>query len=359
MDSLVVVPISRAAANQRSGRAGRTGPGKCYRLYTEAAFQNEMLPNTVPEIQRTNLANTVLTLKAMGINDLLHFDFMDPPPAQTLITAMEQLYTLGALEEEGFLTRVGRKMAEFPLEPQLSKFLIGSVEMGCSEEVLTIVAMLSVQNIFYRPKDKQSVADQKKARFHQPEGDHLTLLTVYNAWKNSNYSNAWCFDNYVQSRSLKRAQDVRKQLVGIMDRYHNDIISCGRDYVLVRKALASGFFRNTAKKDPQEGYKTLVEGTPVYIHPSSALFQRNPEWVIYHELVMTTREYMREVTSIEPKWLIEVAPAYFKVVDPRALSKRKRAEKIEPLYDKHQQKDEWRISKMRRTFHTTQTFSSG
>jgi len=218
MDSLVIVPIAKSQAKQRAGRAGRTGPGKCYRLYTEAAFQNEMMDNSVPEIQRTNLGNTVLMLKALGINDMIGFDFMDPPPTQTLIVALHQLYALGALDTEGLLTRLGRKMAEFPLEPNLSKMLISSVDLGCSEEILTIVAMLSVENIFYRPKEKQSLADQKKARFHQPEGDHLTLLTVYNAWKNNKFSNPWCFDNFVQARSLRRAQDVRKQLLGIMDR---------------------------------------------------------------------------------------------------------------------------------------------
>ena len=219
MDSLVVTPISQASANQRAGRAGRTGPGKCYRLYTEAAYATEMLPSSIPEIQRTNLGNVVLQLKAMGINDLLGFDFMDPPPVPTLIGAMESLYTLGALDEEGLLTRLGRKMAEFPLEPSLSKMLIISSELGCSEEVLTIVAMLSVENPFYRPKEKASQADSKKAKFFQPEGDHLTLLAVYQAWAASKFSNPWCFENFIQARSMKLAQDVRKQLVTIMDRY--------------------------------------------------------------------------------------------------------------------------------------------
>ena len=152
MDQLIVTPISQAQAKQRAGRAGRTGPGKCYRLYTERAYRDEMLPTNVPEIQRTNLASTVLSLKAMGINDLLSFDFMDPPPMQTLISAMEQLHALSALDEEGLLTRLGRRMAEFPLEPMLSKMLIMSVHLACSDEVLTIVSMLSVQNVFYRPK---------------------------------------------------------------------------------------------------------------------------------------------------------------------------------------------------------------
>ncbi|KAJ3139705.1 DEAH-box ATP-dependent RNA helicase prp22 [Physocladia obscura] len=356
MDNLVVIPISQAQARQRAGRAGRTGPGKCYRLYTESAYRNEMLPNTVPEIQRQNLINTVLTLKAMGINDLLNFPFMDPPPVNTMITAMENLYQLGALDTEGLLTRLGRKMAEFPLEPNLSKMLILSVDLGCSDEILTIVAMLSAQNIFYRPKEKQALADQKKAKFHQAEGDHVTLLAVYNGWKASKFSNAWCYENFIQARSMRRAQDVRKQMLGIMDRYHQDIVSCGKNYNKVRRAICGGFFKNVAKKDPQEGYKTLVEGTPVYIHPSSALFNKQPEWVIYHELVLTTKEYMRECVSIEPKWLVEAAPAFFKSADPNKISKRKRQERIEPLYNRYEKPNEWRISRMGGSSRVSQTF---
>eukprot|EP01116_Phalansterium_solitarium_P004540 TRINITY_DN1557_c0_g2_i1.p1 TRINITY_DN1557_c0_g2~~TRINITY_DN1557_c0_g2_i1.p1 ORF type:complete len:1212 (-),score=365.03 TRINITY_DN1557_c0_g2_i1:225-3860(-) len=348
MDSLVVVPISQAQCRQRQGRAGRTGPGKCYRLYTESAYLNEMLPTTIPELQRTNLSNTVLTLKAMGINDLIGFDFMDPPPVATLISAMEQLYSLGALDDEGLLTRMGRKMAEFPLEPQLSKMLISSVDFGCSDEILTIVAMLSVQNVFYRPKEKQALADQKKARFHQVEGDHLTLLTVYESWKNNAFSNPWCYENFVQARSMRRAQDVRKQLLTIMDRYKLDVVSAGRNFTKIRKAICAGFFSHAAKKDPQEGYKTMVEGQPVYIHPSSALFQKNPDWVVYHELVLTTKEYMREITTIDPKWLVELAPNFFRVSDPKSLSKRKRQEKIEPLYNKYEQPNDWRLSRQKR-----------
>ncbi|KAH9914040.1 P-loop containing nucleoside triphosphate hydrolase protein [Fomitopsis serialis] len=339
MDSLVVMPISQAQARQRAGRAGRTGPGKCYRLYTETAFRNEMLPSSIPDIQRTNLAHIILMLKAMGINDLLSFDFMDAPPAQTMLTALESLYALSALDDEGLLTKVGRKMADFPMEPPLAKMLIASVELGCSEEILSIVAMLSVQSIFYRPKEKQGQADSKKAKFHQPEGDHLTLLTVYNGWKASNFSNPWCYENFIQARSMRRTQDVRKQLLGIMDRYEYGIISAGRDYNRVRRAICSGYFRHAAKKDPQEGYKTLVEGTPVYIHPSSALVNRNPEWCIYHELILTTREYCHNVA------------------DANKISKRKKQEKIEPLFNKVLRiSDEWRLSKIKRSARSSQTF---
>ena len=347
MDSLVVVPISQASARQRAGRAGRTGPGKCYRLYTEPAYKNEMLACNVPEIQRTNLGNTVLSMKAMGVNDLLHFDFMDAPPVQTLVAAMESLFGLGALDDEGLLTRLGRRMAEFPMEPPLSKVLIQSVELGCSDEILTLVSMLNVQNVFYRPKEKQTQADSKRSKFFQAEGDHLTSLAVYQGWANSKFSNPWCFENFIQARSMRRAQDVRKQLLAIMDRYKLDIVSCGKNFTKVRKAICSGFFNHAAKKDPQEGYKTMDEGQVVYIHPSSSLFNRAPEWLIYHELVLTTKEYMREVMAIDPKWLTELAPRFFRKADPNQLSKRKRMERIEPLYDRFNDPNAWRLSKRR------------
>ncbi|CAI9102634.1 OLC1v1000931C1 [Oldenlandia corymbosa var. corymbosa] len=331
LDSLVITPISQASAKQRAGRAGRTEPGECYRLYTESAFHNEMSPTTVPEIQRVNLGNIVLQLKAMGINDLLSFDFMDPPTPQALISAMEQLYSLGALDEEGLLTKMGRKMAEFPLEPPLSVMLLAIVDLGCSDEILTIVAMVQAGNVFYRPREKQDQADEKKAKFVQPEGDLLPLLAVYEAWKMKNFSAPWCFENFIQSQALKGAQDERKQLLSIMDKNQLDVVSAGKNCTKVRKAITAGFFFHDARKDPQEGYKTLVENQPVYIFPGSALFQRQPDWVIYHELLMTTKEYMHGVTVIDPKWLVELAPRFFKEANPTKMSKRKRQERIEPF----------------------------
>ncbi|KAK8090980.1 pre-mRNA-splicing factor ATP-dependent RNA helicase prp22 [Apiospora phragmitis] len=348
MDALIVTPISQAQANQRAGRAGRTGPGKCFRLYTEQAFSTEMSPVTIPEIQRQNLSSTILMLKAMGINDLLNFDFMDPPPTNTMLTALEELYALGCLDNEGLLTRLGRRMADLPMEPSLAKVLVASVDLGCTDEVLSIIAMLSIPSIFYRPKEKQQVADQKKAKFHDPSGDHLTLLNVYNGWKREGFSNPWCYDNFIQARSMTRAKKVRDQIVDIMKRHRHAIVSCGRDTSKVRRAFCAGYFRNSARKDPQEGYKTLIEGTPVYLHPSSALFGKQAEWVIYHTLVLTTKEYMQTTTTIESRWLVEAAPTFFKVAPTDRLSKRKQAERIQPLYNKYAADDDWRLSAQRR-----------
>lgn len=143
VESLLVSPISKASAHQRAGRAGRTQPGKCFRLYTEASFQKDLQEQTYPEILRSNLANVVLTLKKLGIEDLVHFDFMDPPAPETLMRALELLNYLGALDDEGNLTKLGELMSEFPLDPQMGKMLVVSPDFNCSNEILSIAAMLS------------------------------------------------------------------------------------------------------------------------------------------------------------------------------------------------------------------------
>lgn len=141
MDMLQITPVSKANATQRSGRAGRTGPGIAYRLYTESAFKSELLAVSIPEIQRTNLSNVVLLLKSLRIENLMEFQFMDRPPNTSLLNSMFQLWMLGALGSTGQLTDLGRKMAEFPLDPPLSKMLISGAAYGCSEEILVIALL--------------------------------------------------------------------------------------------------------------------------------------------------------------------------------------------------------------------------
>ncbi|XP_023262925.1 putative pre-mRNA-splicing factor ATP-dependent RNA helicase DHX16 [Seriola lalandi dorsalis] len=312
MESLIVTPCSRASANQRAGRAGRVAAGKCFRLYTAWAFKHEMEETTVPEIQRTNLGNVVLLLKSLGINDLIHFDFMDPPPHETLVLALEQLYALGALNHLGELTKLGRRMAELPVDPMLSKMILASEQYKCSEEVLTIAAMLSVNNsIFYRPKDKVVHADNARMNFVVPGGDHLVLLNVYTQWLESGFSTQWCYENFIQFRSMRRARDVRDQLEGLMDRIEVEVVSSQGDNVPIRKAVTAGYFYHTARLS-KGGYKTVKHQQTVYVHPNSSLFEEQPRWLIYHELVFTTKEFMRQVIEIDSGWLLEVAPHYYK-----------------------------------------------
>ncbi|RWS27129.1 pre-mRNA-splicing factor ATP-dependent RNA helicase DHX16-like protein [Leptotrombidium deliense] len=314
MESLVVVPISKASANQRSGRAGRVAAGKCFRLFTAWAYQHELDDATIPEIQRVHMGNAVLMLKSLGINDILHFDFLDPPPHDTLVLALEQLYALGALNHLGELTRLGRRMAEFPVDPMMSKMLIASEQYGCSEEVLTISAMLSVNaSVFYRPKDKAIHADTARRNFFTPGGDHLMLLKVYNQWAECGFSRQWCIENFIQYRSMCRARDVRDQLQGLMDRVEIELKSDPTEIVGIRKAITSGYFYHVARLSKTGGqHKTIKSQQTVLIHPNSSLFEEKPRWLLYHELVLTTKEYMRQIIEIDPSWLIEVAPHYYK-----------------------------------------------
>ncbi|RZF33860.1 hypothetical protein LSTR_LSTR009884 [Laodelphax striatellus] len=314
VESLLVSPISKASAQQRAGRAGRTRPGKCFRLYTEKAYKNEMQENTYPEILRSNLGSVVLQLKKLGIDDLVHFDFMDPPAPETLMRALELLNYLAALDDDGNLTDLGAIMAEFPLDPQLAKLLIASCSLNCSNEILSITAMLSVPQCFVRPNEAKKPADDAKLRFAHIDGDHLTLLNVYHAFKQHSDDVQWCYDNFVNYRSLKSGDNVRQQLSRIMDRFNLKRTSTefsSKDYYInIRKALVTGFFMQVAHLERTGHYLTIKDNQVVQLHPSTCLDHR-PEWVVYNEFVLTTKNYIRTVTEIKPEWLLSLAPQYY------------------------------------------------
>ncbi|WFC99409.1 RNA helicase [Malassezia yamatoensis] len=321
MDSLQITPISQANASQRSGRAGRTGSGTAYRLYTENAFQNEMFQSTIPEIQRTNLANTVLLLKSLGVKDLLDFDFMDPPPQDNTLNSMYQLWVLGALDNLGNLTSLGKRMSEFPMEPSLAKILIMSVEYGCSEELLTIVSMLSVPTVFYRPKERQEESDAAREKFYVAESDHLTLLHVYSQWRNSGYKDSWCNQHFLHGKLLRKAREVRAQLADIIQSQHLDLQSCGSDWDIIRKCIASGYFHQAARVKGIGEYVNCRTGIPMNLHPTSALYGLGytPDYVVYHELTLTSKEYMGTVTAVDPYWLAELGSAFYSIREHNSL----------------------------------------
>ena len=316
MDTLQVCPESQANANQRAGRAGRTGPGYCYRLFTERQFITEFLENQIPEIQRTNLSNVVLLLKSLGITNLLHFDFMDPPPQENIMNSMYQLWVLGALDNKGELTELGFKMVEFPLDPPLAKMLIYSQELSCNHEILIIVSMLSVPGIFYRPKDREEESDAVREKFFIPESDHLTYLNVYQQWKVNNYSNNWCNNHFIHPKSMKKAREILSQLLEIMEKQKIPILSCQEtSWDSIRKAICASYFYNSARVKGIGEYVNMLSALPSSLHPSSALFGLGytPDYVVYHELIMTTKEYMSCVTAVEGEWLAELGPMFFSV----------------------------------------------
>ncbi|EGG23848.1 DEAD/DEAH box helicase [Cavenderia fasciculata] len=297
-DSLVVVPTSQASANQRAGRAGRNRSGKCYRLYTEAAFA-KLDVHTIPEIQRSNLSSVVLQLKALGIDNILAFDFLSPPVADSLVRALELLYALGAIDDYAKLTSpIGMTMAELPTEPPFSKMILSAAsDFGCSEECLSIVAMLTIPGIQYN----QSLV---RKQFGVKEGDHLTLLNIYNSYvdiKQKDQS-GWCHDNGLNAKAMTR----------VLQGNNNNDTKKVDPSVLVRKAIVSGFFSNAARLLPDGSYQTIKDKRNLWIHPTSIIGTINsPEWVIFHDVIITTKEFMKELTVIEPNWLSEIAPHYY------------------------------------------------
>ncbi|KAH7439835.1 hypothetical protein KP509_04G078700 [Ceratopteris richardii] len=267
MYSLVVVKISRVQATQRAGRAGRTRPGKCYRLYTEAVFENELPPVTMPEIQRSSLAGAVLHLKSLDLKDInvLEFEYLDPPSRSSLEDALQKLFIIDAIQEDGSITHLGRRMAVLPLEPSLSRMLLAAEEAGCLSEALTIAAMLSCESLFL-PSPKKSASHKRDLEFKSlPDGmglgDHIQLLQIYEKWHEDGYNAEWCKEHGVKIRSMMFAREVRRQLSQIMKWEDKGLSRYRRKdpkMLALRKAICTGFSNHLAHRMQQHnGFRTL------------------------------------------------------------------------------------------------------
>lgn len=285
IEILTAAPISKAAATQRAGRAGRTKPGKCYRLYTESSF-NDLADSTTPEIQRTNLAPVILQLKALGIDNIVRFDFITPPPSQLVLRAMELLYSLGAVDDYAKLTKpLGTRMAEIAVEPMMAKVLLEAPKFGCLSEMLSISAMTSLQGgpWFTHEGDKK---DHQTARhkFAVEEGDHITLLNVYHAFITKGKKDAkWCRDNYLNFKAMSRAVSIRNQLRRYLERFGIDVTESLSGFDVkkaggpdkaeqIRRCLTTGYFSHAARMQPDGSFRTVDGQTVMYAHPSSLLF---------------------------------------------------------------------------------------
>ena len=359
MESLQETVISRAQATQRAGRAGRMSAGKCYRLYTEEAFDN-LSPETIPEIKRCSLNSVVLQMKAMGIQDPLSFEFMDMPPADAIVKAQEVLALLGALDQGTLcITPLGRRLADFPIEPQAAKTLLAAQALGVCKDAVIVIAMLSTENIFASGGNDGS--DKCRAQFAKAVGDHVTLLHVFNAYRSQAPKNrkTWCESNSINYRQIQKAEDVVTQLTALMslkpmskevlsglgsiggtsvvssapvdtgdsdeDEAHRAAANESKapkrknenftDHECLRKAFCCGYFLNTAFFDPKlQNYRTLVGHQPVHLHPGSVIFfmtKTRPPLVMFNSVVQTSRRYMKDVVIIRDQGLMEAAPQFF------------------------------------------------
>ncbi|KAI9711103.1 MAG: hypothetical protein M1812_007297 [Candelaria pacifica] len=324
IETLTATPVSQASATQRAGRAGRTKPGKCYRLYTEAAF-HALSDASVPEIQRSNLAPVILQLKALGIDNIVRFDFFTAPPAELVIRALELLYSLGALDDYAKLTRpLGVRMAELAIEPMMAKVLLGSPSFRCLSEILSIAAMTSLQGAVWIDHDGgKKATDTSRRKFAVGEGDQFTLLNVYETFVTKGKKEAkWCRDNHLNYKAMLRAVSVRAQLKRYLERFGINVEENlyakvdtvqGRDKgEQIRRCLTTGFFAHAARMQPDGSFRIVGGEMVLYAHPSSLMFNRKADWVIFHEIMETgSKTFIRDITSIQKDWLLEYAPEYY------------------------------------------------
>ena len=317
MEALLIQPVSKSSARQRTGRAGRETSGDCYRLYPEEAFL-KLEDETVPEILRTNLSNVILIMKACGIENVLKFDYLDLPGLDCLQRGLEELLALGALDSEGNLSQMGKVMAECPLIPQLSRVLIESVKLGCLEEVLTIISMLSSDTIFFSSGEDREKTSAAKKSFQHRSGDHLTLLNVFNTYMAHRSDPKWCATNYIDARSMKHVCDVRQQLVDFCTKSGLKITSCNGAIEKVLQSFVAGYFLQSAIRLGDGTYKTIASKQHVHIHPSSVIFGTRPDCIIFHEITLTSKCYLRGVSVVESSWIQEQT---FKATQPQPKAK--------------------------------------
>ena len=325
IETLTATPVSKASAAQRAGRAGRTKPGKCFRLYTEEAYQN--LPDAnPPEIQRSNLAPFILQLKALGIDNVLRFDFLTPPPAEMMVRALELLYSLGALDDYAKLTKpLGLRMAELAVEPMMAKTLLSAPSFGCLSEALTIAAMTSLGgSIWIQHEGEKKKAESARRRFAAEEGDHLTYLNVYQAFVTKGRKEArFCHENLINFKAMTQAVSIRSQLKRYLERFGLNVdeslassspsLQSQNKAEQIRRCLTTGYFAHAARMQPDGTFRNVSGTTTLHAHPSSLMFNRKADWVIFHEVMESgDKTFIRDVTKIEKGWLLEYAPEFYK-----------------------------------------------
>lgn len=350
IETLKEIPISKAQAKQRSGRAGRVGPGICYRLYTDQYYA-DLSPQLLPEIKRCNLDSVILQMISIGIKDVSRFEYLEKPEDSRLASAINNLLALKAIRACTFvvkdktaktpiiisnnnkrfcrtrdddntlslsyeLTSIGKKLSAFPLEPAMGRIILVANQLNCLDEAITVVAMLIVENLFHIPPSKEEKAEEVLSKFRSNEGDTVMLLKLYKAYKRI-YSakgsskkhsvSDWMASHYINSKNLKQARQIRKQLQDLCAKLSMPSSSCADDTKLLRRALTYGLFNNVATM--QNGKYRNKFSDDLHIHPSSCLFKTKPETILYTEIVETNKSYMRNCTLIDMSWIREISSA--------------------------------------------------
>jgi len=300
-ENLLIVPISKSSADQRAGRSGRVCDGKCFRLYTEYIYNNEMRKSNIPEIKRSNLLNTILILKTLGYLNVMSFDFIDKPSTFVIGKALEELYILKALNKNGLLTNSGRLMSLFPIDPKLSRVLLVSITFLVPIEISIIIGIISnSSNLFH---EKSAVSLKKEIKyFNSLYGDHITYLNIYKEWVKNNCSREWCLKNALSYLNLVNSKKICKQLLFLVKKLNIKIICKSSNYTSICKSFTKGFSKNIARKIKTGYYKIIYEKSLYKLHPRSSLLNTKPNWIVFEKIVNINGEYLYNVSKTKPEW---------------------------------------------------------
>ncbi|XP_026888353.2 ATP-dependent RNA helicase DQX1 isoform X1 [Electrophorus electricus] len=321
-DSQLQRPISKHQADTRSRRVNSSLPGVCFRLYPQSLYEEGMPEARCPGVAEANLSHLVLLLKRLDIADMGQCKFLDRPAPEALMQALEDLDYLAALDDDGNLSEVGIIMSELPLEPPLAKALIAACEFDCVSELLTIAAMLTASPCFATPPpNKEETAATHRRLFMHPEGDHLTLINVYNAYLQNNEDEAWCITNFLNASALQLAVVIRAELLEVMQRIELPVsppaFGCQDNILNIKRALISGFFLKVAHDvDGLGNYLLLTHRHVAHMHPFSTYMCRQPRpsppaWVLYHDFTISHDNCICTASEVHPHMLVEFAPQYY------------------------------------------------
>lgn len=327
-DRLIVVPTSKASAQQRAGRAGRIQAGQCYRLYTEDFFVKSMEQATSPEILRTNLSSFILTLKALGVDNILAFDLMDLPGVDALSHGLESLYALGAIDDGTHLTKLGLDMSSFPTEPRVSRMMLESLKEGCAREIVGVASVLQVRSLFVSLRGAASRRQQQQLDYEAAisqvadrSGDHVTYVNVIAEQDAGDLDREECKERFLDYVALRRVIEIRNQLLRFLRKFGRvrdmGMAAAEETSKAVRKCVTAGFFFNVAKLNNDGKYYTIRGNQNILVTPSqSSIFHTHgsySEYIIFCETHDGARGgiELRSVSSIDPRWLRELAPHYW------------------------------------------------
>ncbi|WP_122579939.1 ATP-dependent RNA helicase HrpA [Pseudomonas viridiflava] len=308
---LPIEAVSQASANQRKGRCGRVEPGLCVRLYSEEDF-NARPEFTDPEILRTNLAAVILQMLHLRLGEITDFPFIEPPDGKAISDGFNLLQELSAVNRENQLTPLGRQLARLPVDPRMGRMLLEAAKQGSLQEVLIVASAMSVQDVRERPPERQQAADQAHAQWKDADSDFAGLVNLWRGFEEQRQAltasplRNWCRRNFLNYLRLREWRDSHRQLSLICRDLQLTVNKEPADYPKFHKAILSGLLSQIGQK-ADEGDYLGARQRRFWIHPSSGLGKKRPQWLMTAELVETTKLYARMVAKIDADWIEPLA----------------------------------------------------